>query len=107
MAPTGINYTASFETNNITIQWQSDEAVDHYELQYNFTIIDCTSTSDTDEQYNSSVIETTMDSYVIANNVTYRVEENSNYVISLIVVGSNGRSQPEIIMGKTKESGIL
>lgn len=94
----------SFESTSISISWQDDDTVDHYEIQYNFTVRECA--NDMDMQITSIGPQMIMaNSYVLLNGTETRVEEDSNYSISLTAVNSIGKSQATIITNMTLEAG--
>ena len=87
-----------FESNSITIKWQRDDAAEHYEIQYNFTIRECTSIMSMQSRQVNTTNKT---------NFTLRggIEEDSDYNIILTAVNSHGSSQADVIMNATKEAG--
>jgi hypothetical protein len=100
--------THSFESDSITIYWEEDDIVESYKIQYNFTIRECademarlvTSSSELSE-----IME--RNSYTIHNSTNMPVEEDSDYNISVIAVNSDVSSPAAIIMGTTKQAGII
>ena len=87
-----------FESNSITINWKMDDTAERYEIQYNFTIRECTSIMSTQSRQVNTTNKTNF-------TLRERIEEDSDYYISLTAVNSNGSSQADVITNKTKEAG--
>ena len=96
----------SFESNSIAIYWEQDDLAQSYKIQYNFTIRECA-----DEMASlvtsHELSETMRNNYTICNGINMPVEEDSDYNISLIAVNSNVNSPAAIIIGTTKQAGII
>lgn len=92
----------SFGSNSIAINWQRDDAVEYYQIQYNFTIRECKFSSKVNMQ--NRTVNTTK-SGIVLNGPSDGIEEDSDYNISLIAINSNGNSQANMIMNTTKEAG--
>ena len=97
----------SFESNSITIYWEQDDLATSYTIQYNFTIRECADEmAGLDiEQELSGIME--KNNYTIRNGTNMRVEEDSDYNVSLVAVNSNVSSPATIIIGTTKQTGII
>ena len=98
-----------FESNNINISWNKDVTVDHYNIQYNVTILECAGeiSAMQNGNYKSSVMTVNSSFYVINGSVN-RTEENSNYTISITAVNTKPirvKSEPTITTIMTEEAG--
>ena len=94
-------------SNSITITWEQDLSSDlfWYELQYNFTIIECNSENNTREW--TDTINSSFRSYTLRNSSETPVEEDGVYSIFLIAVNSDGRSEASIPEILTLEDGMF
>ena len=104
-SPTITNY--SIESNSIAIYWEQDDLAQSYKIQYNFTIRECAdemATLITSHELNETM---NRNNYTIRNSADMPVEEDSDYNISLVAVNSDVSSPAAIIIGTTKQAGII
>ena len=108
--PTNLRVT-QFLATSINLTWnqpQGADAVDSYEINYSYTVIECA----TEEGFFPAVtvreVDGSLRSYTIMNSSTTPVEEDSIYSISLTAVNSVGRSESSnTVMVTTPETGEL
>ena len=109
-SPTNLVVTESLATS-ISLTWdqpqRSADAVDSYEINYSYTVIECGSERGNFPAVTVPVSDSSLRSYTITNSPTTPVEEDSSYSISLTAVNSVGRSEPSNIMVTTPETGEL
>ena len=100
-----------FELNNVIISWNEDATVDHYNIQYNITILECAGEMNAMQNgsYIISPVITVNSSFYVINGSVNRIEENSNYTFSVIAVNTElitVESEPNITTVMTDETGI-
>ena len=97
----------SFESNSIAIYWEQDDLARSYKIQYNFTIRECADEMATLVTSHELSVTMNRNNYTIRNSADMPVEEDSDYNISLIAINSNVSSPAVIIIGTTKQAGII
>ena len=101
---------ASALSTSINLTWDQPRganAVDYYEINYNFTINECIGT---DNGYGSGTVmikfnDSSARSYSITNSASTPVEENSMYDITLTAVNSIERSEGISTETSTHQTG--
>ena len=95
-SPTNL-VVANHTATSITLTWNqppnSVDAVDGYEINYNFSISECR-----DSSYSAPVTVIVEDgavrNYTLTNSVSTPIEEDSRYLIQLTAINSITRSLP-------------
>ena len=98
-SPTSLTVTESLPTS-ISLMWeqpQGADAVDSYEISYNFTVNECSGDEDNFPPVTAIVIDGSLRSHTITNSTMTPVEEDSIYYISLTAANSVGRSEATIV----------
>ena len=109
-SPTGL--MASAFSTSINLTWDQSlgaDAVDYYEIRYNFTINEC---NGSDHGYRSDsilvLINTSLSrSYIITHGADTPVEEDSVYYITLTAANSIAQSEVVSIETSTLEAGTI
>ena len=98
-------------TTSISLTWdqpQADDAVDIYEINYSFTVNECSGNEGNFQPVTVMLADRSLRSYTIMNSSTSRVEEDSTYSISLTAVNSVERSTATTIMAvATDTAGVF
>ena len=108
-SPTG--FMASALSTSINLTWdqpQGADAVDYYEIRYNFTINECN--EDNDHSYRSvlvNVSNSSSRSYNLVDGADTPVEEDSMYYVTLVAVNSKVRSEAVSLMTTTLQAGTI
>ena len=109
--PSPSNLVASALATSISLTWeqpQGADAVDSYEINYNFTVDECTGGGNF-PPVTVMVADGSLRRYTIIKSSTTPVEEDSTYFISLIALNSLARSTATTISGNvtTDTAGVL
>ena len=102
---------ASALSTSINLVWdqpQGADAVDYYEIRYNFTINECN--EDTDHNYRTMLVNvrnSSSRSYSLANGPDTPVEEDSIYYFTLVAVNSKVRSDVVCLVTSTLQAGTI
>ena len=107
--PTNLTLLHSLATS-IHLSWsqpQGTEAVKGYQINYNYTINEC-SRDNAGQAVQESVTVDNVTSFNLSNNSTVVVEENSVYFITVTAVNNVTKSvSSEIISANTSAAGLF
>ena len=110
-SPTNLVISPTSPPTSITLTWEQPEgadAVDGYEINYSYDVIECLRDGDIRPFPSVTVFikNGSLRSYTIMNSPTTPVEEDSQYNISITAVNSVGRSETSnMALTTTAESG--
>ena len=98
-SPTNLMVSSTSPPTSITLTWEQPEgadAVDGYEINYSYDVIECVSDGSTRpfSPVTVTLNNGSLSSYTIMNSHMTPVEEDSQYTISITAVNSVGRSGP-------------
>ena len=98
---------ATATTSSISLTWEQPDAVDQYEINYNYVITECNSEGSIFPSVSIRVYNGSLRQYNLTNSPSSPIEEDSIFNISLTAINSVTRSEPsETVMVATSDAGM-